>query len=100
MANRRIPSNPKTGTAKDTACAFLFMTGILLAGSDGSWFPWINLFGLFLFSLVPVFCIPAPIRDRLHRTGNAVFFRPCLKHSRSCSQSCLTEPTGAHGGAV
>jgi len=42
---------------------FLFGLGILIAGSDGLWFPWINLAGVFLIGcvgLVAVWLCPAP----------------------------------------
>ena len=29
---------------------FLFFGGVLLAGSDGGWFPWINLVGVVMIS--------------------------------------------------
>lgn len=29
----------------------LFAAGLLLAGSDGAWFPWLNFAGVFLFFL-------------------------------------------------
>jgi hypothetical protein len=31
-----------------TILAFLFLLGIVIAGSDGDWFPWINIGGLAL----------------------------------------------------
>jgi hypothetical protein len=31
--------------------AICFITGILLAGQNGSWFPWINYLGGFIFAL-------------------------------------------------
>lgn len=31
--------------------AILFCAGILLAGSDGGWFPWINLAGALMLGL-------------------------------------------------
>ena len=30
--------------------AFCFLAGIVLMGSDGEWFPWINLFGVIVFA--------------------------------------------------
>jgi hypothetical protein len=32
--------------------AICFITGILLASSDGNWFPWINILGVFIFALI------------------------------------------------
>ena len=29
----------------------LFTTGLILAGSDGPWFPWVNLAGVGIFAL-------------------------------------------------
>lgn len=37
---------------KNIALAVLFTVGILLAGSDGEWFPWVNTFGVCLFGLI------------------------------------------------
>ena len=34
--------------------ALCFITGLVLAGSDGAYFPWINFAGLLIFGLVPV----------------------------------------------
>jgi hypothetical protein len=34
--------------------AILFITGLILAMSDGPWFPWLNLAGVCIFSLSPV----------------------------------------------
>jgi hypothetical protein len=34
--------------------AFLFITGLILAMSEGPYFPWANLAGVFIFSLSPV----------------------------------------------
>lgn len=31
-----------------------FIAGLILAASDGPWFPWVNLAGVCLFSLSPV----------------------------------------------
>lgn len=36
----------------DLALAILFGIGIVLAGSDGGWWPWINLTGVALIGLV------------------------------------------------
>lgn len=33
----------------------LFAVGLLIAGSDGEWFPWINGVGLFMLALVTCF---------------------------------------------
>jgi hypothetical protein len=35
-----------------TAICFVF--GLVLAMSDGQWLPWVNLAGVFIFSLSPV----------------------------------------------
>jgi hypothetical protein len=32
----------------------LFMAGLILAGSDGEWFPWINFAGLGMMAIVVV----------------------------------------------
>ena len=34
--------------------ALCFTAGLVLAGSDGAYFPWINFAGLAVFGLVPV----------------------------------------------
>jgi hypothetical protein len=34
--------------------AIFFVTGLILAMSDGPWFPWVNLAGVCIFSLSPV----------------------------------------------
>lgn len=34
--------------------AIFFITGLILAGSTGPWFPWINFAGVCIFSLSPV----------------------------------------------
>jgi len=31
-----------------------FIAGLILAGSDGPWFPWPNIAGVIIFSLSPV----------------------------------------------
>jgi len=31
-----------------------FVSGIVLAGSDGAWFPWVNLLGVSLIGLVGI----------------------------------------------
>ena len=36
------------------AIAFCFVAGLCLAGSEGTWFPWINFAGVALFALVPL----------------------------------------------
>jgi hypothetical protein len=36
------------------AAGIFFITGLILAGSDGTWFPWVNLAGACIFSLSPV----------------------------------------------
>ena len=35
----------------DTICALLLIAGIMLAGSDGAWFPWINILGVTIASM-------------------------------------------------
>lgn len=37
----------------------LFMAGLILAGSDGEWFPWINFAGLGMIGVVVVVARPA-----------------------------------------
>lgn len=37
---------------KDWIPAILFSAGVLLAGADGPWFPWINIAGIVVFGLV------------------------------------------------
>lgn len=37
--------------AKSWIAGTLFIVGLALAGSDGSWFPWINFAGIFIFGL-------------------------------------------------
>ena len=32
----------------------VFLIGLILAGSDGTWFPWVNFAGVIVFSLSPV----------------------------------------------
>ena len=34
------------------ALGFLFSAGILIAGSDGAWFPWVNLVGVGMIGAV------------------------------------------------
>lgn len=34
--------------------AILFVTGLILAGSTGPWFPWLNYAGAIIFCLFPV----------------------------------------------
>ena len=34
-----------------TFAALMFVVGIVLAGADGPWFPWINLIGMILVPL-------------------------------------------------
>lgn len=34
--------------------AILFIAGLILAGSDGPWFPYVNYAGAIIFSLFPV----------------------------------------------
>lgn len=38
--------------------AALFLLGLGLAGSDGPWWPWPNLAGLLLFSLIRIAATP------------------------------------------
>jgi len=37
---------------KNTALGILFAAGIIIMGSDGGWFPWINLAGAGILALV------------------------------------------------
>ncbi|MCK9350874.1 MAG: hypothetical protein M0P44_06610 [Clostridiales bacterium] len=47
---RREPTDPtqKQGGTMQNVLAGLFLVGIVIAGSDGDWFPWVNLGGLAL----------------------------------------------------
>ena len=38
----------KSDAMKQNLLAGLFLAGIVIAGSDGDWFPWVNLCGLAL----------------------------------------------------
>jgi len=40
---------------KNSILGTLFAAGIVLAGSDGDWFPWINGAGILLLALVTYF---------------------------------------------
>ena len=40
-----------------TIAAILFSAGILMAGSDGAWFPWINIVGLAVFGASAIFSL-------------------------------------------
>lgn len=41
-------------TFKSWTAGILFVLGLMLAGSDGDWFPWINFAGIFIFGLSAV----------------------------------------------
>ena len=58
---------------ENTIMGILFAAGIILAGSDGGWFPWINLAGVLMLGLVTVF---ANIAHRRARGGNNGPYRP------------------------
>lgn len=37
-----------------TLAGIFFIAGLILAASDGPWFPWVNFAGVIIFSLSPV----------------------------------------------
>jgi len=44
---------------KIAAIAVCFISGLILAGSDGAWFPWLNLVGMVVFGAI----VPLTWRD-------------------------------------
>jgi len=48
--------NEKIGI-KDWILGTLFVIGILIAGSDGDWFPWFNIAGVFIVGIFMVAAI-------------------------------------------
>ena len=41
---------------KGAVLALMFMGGIALAGSDGGWFPWVNIAGFLMFACFACAC--------------------------------------------
>ena len=37
---------------RTTVISICFISGLLMAGSTGTWFPWLNIVGAFIFALV------------------------------------------------
>lgn len=44
------------------AAGIFFVTGLIMAASDGPWFPWPNIAGVVIFSLSPMLALRAERR--------------------------------------
>jgi len=54
---------------KNTILGILFAAGIIIVGSDGGWFPWINLIGAGILALVTLLANREAARHRPTRGG-------------------------------